>query len=125
MPKEIAMRTLVIYESLFGNTEQIAQAIRGALAEHGAARLMTVDQVAADLLVIGCPTQHHEATPDTLAMLDRLPPAMLEQLPVAVFDTRYHMSRLLSGSAAHTVGKEIGQRGGRLVAPPESFFVTD
>jgi hypothetical protein len=75
--------------------------------------------------VLGSPTQYHEATPDMLAWLNRTHPRILDGLAVAVFDTRYHMSRLFSGSAAQMIGKEVQRRGGTLVAPPESFFVTD
>ena len=124
------MNTLIIYESQFGNTEQIARAIAQALAGRASVCLEpieTADHLAFEgvaLLVLGSPTQHHEATPDMLAWLDRVPPSALDGLAVAVFDTRYHMSRLFAGSAAHVIGKEVQARGGRLIAPPESFFVT-
>jgi hypothetical protein len=66
---------------------------------------------------------HIEATPDLLAWLDRVPPRIQAQLPVAVFDTRYRISNRYSGSAAHAISKEmeIQGRGGLLVAPPKSF----
>src|SRR5262245_23573608 len=124
------MHILVIYETQFGNTEQIAQAIAQALGECGSVRLEPMGKVGyaleqgVDLLVLGSPTQHHEATPDMLAWLDHIPPNALDGMPIAVFDTRYHMSKLFSGSAAHVIGKEVQNRGGRLIAPPESFFVT-
>jgi flavodoxin len=124
------MHTLVIYESQFGNTEQIAQAIAQALGEYGSVRLEPTGKAGhamlqgVDLLVLGSPTQHHEATPEMLAWLDHIPPKTLDRMPIAVFDTRYHMSKLFSGSAAHMIGKEVQKRGGRLIAPPESFFVT-
>jgi flavodoxin len=123
------MHTLVIYESQFGNTELIAQAIAQALGECGSVRLVPMGKAGhamlqgVDLLVLGSPTQHHEATPDMLAWLDHLPPKTLDRMPIAVFDTRYHMSKLFSGSAADVIGKEVQERGGRLIAPPESFFV--
>jgi flavodoxin len=125
------MNALIIYESQFGNTEQIAQAIARTLAERESVRLEPIENAGppalegVDLLVLGSPTQFQEATPDMLAWLDRLPPKALDGLAVAVFDTRYHMPRLLSGSAAWAVGKEIQERSGRLIAPPESFFVAE
>jgi flavodoxin len=125
------MNALVIYESQFGNTEQIARAIAQALGRHGPVRLEPVGKAAhaapegVDLLVLGSPTQFHEATPEMLAWLDQVQPQALDGLAIAVFDTRYHVARLISGSAAHAIGKEVQKRGGRLIAPPESFFVTD
>ena len=125
------MNALIIYESQFGNTEQIARSIAHALAQRGSVRLEPIEKAdpmmfeGADLLVLGSPTQHHEATPDMLACLDHIPPQMLAKLAVAVFDTRYHIARVFAGSAAHVIAKEVQQRGGRLIAPPESFFVTN
>jgi flavodoxin len=124
------MHTLVIYESQFGNTEQIAQAIAQALAECGSVRLEPMGKAGhavlqgVDLLVLGSPTQFLEATPDMLAWLDHIPPKTLDGMPIAVFDTRYDMLKLFSGSAADVISKEVQKRGGRLIAPPESFFVT-
>jgi flavodoxin len=125
------MNALIIYESQFGNTEQIARSVAHALAQRGSVRLEPIERAdplmfeGADLLLLGSPTQHHDATPDMLACLDHIPPQMLAKLAVAVFDTRYHIARVFAGSAAHVIAKEVQQRGGRLIAPPESFFVTN
>jgi flavodoxin len=124
------MNALVIYESQFGNTEQLARAIAQALGEYGPVRLELVGKAGhamlegMDLLVLGSPTQFHEATPEMLAWLDHLPPQILDGMPIALFDTRYHTSKLFTGSAADVIGKEVRKRGGRLIVPPESFFVT-
>jgi flavodoxin I len=129
--REAAMNTLVIYESQFGNTEQIARAIANALARRGPAHLEPILHAehhvleGIDLLVLGSPTQYHDATPDMLAWLDRIPPRALDGVHVAVFDTRYRMPRLLSGSAAHVIEQAIQKQGGKLIAPPESFFVAE
>lgn len=125
------MNALVLYESEFGNTQQIAQAIANVLAGHGPVRLESIYQVGCtvlegvDLLVLGSPTQYQGATPDMLAWLDRIPPRALHRMPVAVFDTRYRLPRLLTGSAARAVSQMVQQQEGRLIVPPESFFVTE
>jgi flavodoxin len=125
------MNTLVIYESEFGNTARIARAIATVLAGQGATRLESIYHVehhvleGVDLLVLGSPTQNHEATPDMLAWLDRVPPGALRKLPVAVFDTRYHLPQLFSGSAAQVIGQAVQHLGGTLIVPPESFFVLE
>ena len=125
------MNALVLYESEFGNTQQIARAITSVLARHGAARLESIYRLGhsvlegVDLLILGSPTQYQEATPDMLAWLDRIPPRALYGMPVGVFDTRYHLPRLLAGSAAESISKTIQQQGGNLIAPPKSFFVTE
>ena len=125
------MNTLLVYESEFGNTEQIARGIATGLAGRGSVRVESIYHVehpaleGLDLLVLGSPTQYHEATPDMLAWLDRIPPQALYGVPVAVFDTRYHLPQLLSGSAAQVIGQAIQKQGRKLIAPPESFFVIE
>ena len=62
------MRSLVIYESMYGNTHVLADAIAEGLRRHGDATVvpvkdLTADLVAsADLLVIGSPTHVHGMT---------------------------------------------------------------
>lgn len=48
-----------------------------------------------------------------------------EGLAVAAFDTRIGKPHWLVGSAARGAAKRLRARGYRLVAPPESFIVTD
>ena len=116
------MRSLVVYESWFGNTQHIAERIALALQEEGQVELRTVDDAVPplddfDLLVVGAPTHVHGLSGK------RSREAALEQggsgeigigvrgfiagLPngahgprVAVFDTRADKPVLLVGSAA-------------------------
>lgn len=44
-------------------------------------------------------------------------------MPAAAFDTRYRMSRFLSGSAAAGIAHRLKREGARLIVPPESFFM--
>src|SRR5579864_9074096 len=84
---------LVLYDSVFGNTAQIAQAIARGLGAYGAVRLVGVAQAhpqqleAIDLLVLGCPTQHHGLSPATSLLLDHVLPREVTGLSLAVFDT--------------------------------------
>lgn len=63
------MNALVVYDSQFGNTERIAQAIASMLSEFGQTRAIRVDPTQAvdfqgvDLLILGCPTQGWRPTP--------------------------------------------------------------
>ena len=54
--------------------------------------------------------------------LDGLPEG--EGRLAAAFDTRFDKPRVLTGSAAKGIAKRIARHGYRLVADPESFFVT-
>jgi hypothetical protein len=139
------MRSLVVYESWFGNTERIARIVADALAAEGEVKILSVDDELPpldefDLLVVGAPTHVHglssrmsrkgaldqQARDGDVGIgvrgwLESLP--LLGRPPVAVFDTRADRPELLVGSAAHGVAHRLKKRGYRLVAEPESFFV--
>ena len=56
------MTAMVVYESMFGNTRQIAEAIGDGLAKYTEVRVEPVSNVvdpAAELVVIGAPTHAH------------------------------------------------------------------
>lgn len=139
------MKSLVVYESWFGNTKELAQVVAGALAEAGEVTILTVDDAlpeldAFDLLVVGAPTHVHglssarsrkgaieqrgqdgEPGIGVRGLIEALP--MLRRPQVAVFDTRAHKPELLVGSAAHGIARRLAKRGYRLATEPESFFV--
>jgi flavodoxin len=124
------MNSLIIYDTFFGDTLHIAEAIADALAAYGSVRLVRADKVGArdldtlDLLLVGGPTQRHGLSPALRDWLGRLPRGALRELPVATFDTRYRMASWLSGSAARDLAKALRRQGAALLVPPASFFVT-
>jgi hypothetical protein len=139
------MRSLIVYESWFGNTHRIAEEIASALDTEGEVACLSVDDplpslAGVDLIVVGGPTHVHglssgrsreaaldqsshdgEAGIGVRGWIDRLPPDGSPR--VAVFDTRAHKPALLVGSAAHGMAHRLRRRGCRLIAEPESFFV--
>lgn len=90
------MNTLIIYDSTFGNTEQVAGAITKTLRKYGAVRIARADEVSslelkeAALLIMGGPTQSHRIS-SAMASLLCFPHEALQGLKVAAFDTRYHI----------------------------------
>lgn len=123
------MKSLVIYDSEFGNTEQIAQVVANRLGEFGQARTLRVeiadpqDLEGIDLLVLGSPTQGWRATQPFKSFVDLFPEGSMDGLPAAVFDTRFKMTEVLTGSAAKRSSKQLRKLGLELLLPPESFFV--
>ena len=123
------MPVLIIYDSWFGNTAQVAQAIAKGIEPFTDVRVLSAVETAAEsteqsgLLIVGGPTQRHRLSPALAAYLNALPRGSLSNVPAASFDTRYRMSRLLSGSAARAAAGRLRRAGCRLVAPPESFFI--
>jgi flavodoxin I len=127
--KKCLMNILVVYDSTYGNTEEVAQAIANTLAGSGSARLLRVNKVQpsdlqdVDLLVLGCPTHRQRPTAAIQAFLESIPTTSLSGVSAAAFDTRYHKPRLLTGSAARRVAKYLRKAGASMEVPPQSFFV--
>jgi flavodoxin len=123
------MRTIVAYESRYGNTAEVAESISESLQTTGPVQLVALsgDTVleleGVDLLVVGGPTEGHGASPTLKAALERLPDGALSGVQVAAFDTRLHWPLLLSGSAAKAVATIFERKGGVMAVPPESFFI--
>lgn len=123
------MKSIVIHATRTGNTGLVANAIAAALATHGEATIMAADDVdgqlpAADLVVIGSPTEGHGAHPALDALLGRLGPAGFRDRAFAAFDTRVAWPQWLSGSAASTIRRRAVKAGGRLIGPELSCIVT-
>jgi hypothetical protein len=142
------MRALVVYESMFGNTREIAVAIADGmrtrlavdLVEVGAAPAVLPDDVA--LLVVGGPTHAHgmskpESRVDSAKRAgDRLVSRGIgvrewlaslhggsSRVAAAAFDTRIKGPGILWGSAARGADKSLRGLRFRVVAGPESFLV--
>ena len=100
------MNALVIYDSLHGNTKEIADTIVGVFKEFGDVKIemanvvTTSDFTGIDFLAVGGPTHGHGLSADMKDLLDRLPADKLVDLPTVTFDTRLNLFSWLSGSAA-------------------------
>jgi flavodoxin len=122
------MNTVVVYDSQYGNTERIAQAIANTLREFGQAQAIRIDPAhpvsfhGVDLLILGSPTQGMRPTPAMQALLETVSPASLSGLAVACFDTRFR-GFLWKNSAAPRMVKQLRMLGVEPIVPPESFFV--
>jgi len=124
------MKVLVIYDSTYGNTEHIAQAVARGLSEHESVTLLPVANVGdiawddIDLLIVGGPTHGHGMSEPLKAWLGSLPPNALHGVVAVTFDTRFHIPKFLSGSAAESVEHRLKKLGAEVLLPPESFYVT-
>jgi len=128
------MKTLVVYDTQYGNTEEIAHAIVNALRPFGEARAVhvqhahTVSLQEVDLLILGCPTHGFRPTPamqsffGSISTFGALPTHRTVQLAVACFDTRFR-GFLWKNSAATHLDKQFRTIGIEPLVPAESFFV--
>lgn len=119
------MSSLVVYDSKYGNTKELARAIARQLDARAVPATEPFDLEGVELLVVGGPTQVHTVSKRLSQRLEELPPGSLEGVGVAAFDTRFRRNPILTGTAARGIAKKLVRRGGRLVAEPESFFVAD
>jgi flavodoxin len=123
------MKALVIYDSLYGNTEKIAQAIGGALGAEAkvvkAGQTNAAEIASYDLLIVGAPTQGGRPMPAVKSFLDNIPADALKNKKAAAFDTRVKSKWVkIFGWAATRIADVLKGKGVNLVAPPEGFFVT-
>ena len=124
------MKALVVYDSVYGNTEKIARAIAGALTPSAEVKVLRAgeasptDLKSLDLLIVGSPTQGGRPTKAIQDFLNKLPEPAVKGINVAAFDTR--LSTRWVGIFGYAVGKiadNLKGKGGILVASPEGFFV--
>lgn len=139
------MRALVVYESLWGNTEKVARVVADVLAGKGAVDVVDSDAAPAsvdgyDLVVVGGPTHSFSMTRaatraeafkshsaphvpargirEWLDELDRL----TSVIPAVAFDTRVDKPRL-PGSAAKSARHELRSLGFQTSLKQETFRV--
>jgi flavodoxin I len=127
--KESQMKALVVYDSQYGNTEQIARAIaRGIGGEKEVVAIKaseaSADTAGLDLLVVGSPTQGGRPTPPVQQFLAKLPSGGLKGVKVAAFDTRAKSwFTKLFGYAAARIAAILKSKGGTVAGPEQAFYV--
>ena len=123
------MRTLIVYDSVHGNTEIIARAIGDAVAGDVSVRrvdgVSTAEVKVIDLLIVGSPTHGGWFTEAIKGWLDQLPATTLQGIRGAAFDTRTPPTMLsrIFGFAAPRIATRLEKRGMTLLVPPEGFLV--
>jgi hypothetical protein len=147
------MKALVVYESMYGNTHEVAEHIAVGLRTAGVAvDVVQVNECLeeavrdSDLVVVGGPTHVHTmagprsrkaAVEKATATHQPLEPSAVEDglrewfdampavlgIAAAAFDTRQDAPRAITGQASRRIRSKLVDRGFRMVAPPESFLV--
>ncbi len=147
------MRAVVVYESMYGNTHSIANAIGDGLRESAEVLVVPVDEAdaalasGADLLVVGGPTHVHgmsrARTRQAAVDAAKVPHSELTtdaatqgsgvrnwlgsigklDMRAAAFDTRLDASVRLTGRASKKIARKLRQHGCSLIEDPESFLV--
>ena len=133
------MKVLTIYDSYFGNTEKIAQAIGNALNAQWDVEVLRVGEVkpgqvtGLGLLIVGSPTRAFKPSTPITRVLKMISKDGLAGVKVAAFDTRFSASDVESGVlrglmntfgyAAKPIADRLTRVDGQLMIPPEGFIV--
>jgi len=148
------MRVVVVYESMYGNTHAIAEAIRHGIGPAHSVAVVPVEDAdedlveGADLVVVGGPTHAHGMSRETTrraaadaadkkdstvtldpsaegaGLRDWFTALGRVNAEGAAFDTRLDAPAVLTGRASKRIGRQLRKHGFDLVADPESFLVT-
>ena len=134
------MKALVVYDSFFGNTEKIAEAIGRALGSPPDVQVVRVSACIPgqlkdlDWLIVGSPTRGFQPSPLIKNFLAMIPADGLHGVKVTAFDTRSPLERMpgflrfiqkRAGWADKHIVAALTKKGGDLAAPSEGFFVQD
>lgn len=141
------MKIIIIYDSVYGNTEKIASAVAQALAGPSVALreggqdeviLKKVSEAKTDdledigLLIVGSPTHGGRPTPAVQEFLKKIPNGTLKNAKVAAFDTRispdgknFFMRLIIKifNFAAPKINRDLKIKGVSLAIEPEGFIV--
>jgi flavodoxin len=136
------VKALVVYDSAFGNTEKIAQAVGNSLGSQKDVEIVRVSDVKPEqltgltLLIVGSPTQRFRPTGAITALLKGIPKNGLRGVKVTAFDTRFTVNKIekirilaffvrIFGYAAKPITDRLEKKGGKRILPPEGFYVVD
>lgn len=130
------MPILIVYDSIFGNTGQIARAMADELSKTHQTRLASVqdardiDLSGFDLFIVGSPTRGFRPTPEIQEFASR--PDLSGR--AATFDTRIDLETIepaplrwvvqAGGYAAERLARELTEQGCVLVGDTAGFVVT-
>ncbi len=119
------MKTLVVYESNFGNTKLIADEIARELSPN--ARSVSVRDIGKsdleqiELIIVGSPIHAWRPTQNILWFIYRLNDIGRKGVKAAAFDTR--IKTFFSGNAAKKIANALSERGFKIIDKPTGFFV--
>lgn len=119
------MKVLVIYDSFYGNTKKVAEAVGSSFKP--AAKVISVEEIQmdmvknADFLVVGSPIFGWQPSERTSQFLNNLENNCLVGKKAASFDTRLKL--FLHGEAAIKIANTLKKAGAEIIGKPGAFFV--
>jgi flavorubredoxin len=122
-------KAIVVYDSVYGNTEKVAHAIAQGLENSGVVKAEAVRAEKADMaeisdydiIVVGAPTHAWKPSQKVRDFLDRIDPSAIHGKKGFAFDTKYK-SRF-AGSAAKKIRSTLSKLGIEIVIDSVSAIV--
>lgn len=134
------MRAVVVFESIYGNTQAIAEAVANGLRQRFGVCVAEVGRaprslVGVDLLVVGGPIRSHLEVGDPAGLPaagagESLRDYLLSLVPesgitAAAFSTARRTSWFPTGASTSPMVRRLEARGYDLLVKPEHFYVVD
>jgi len=121
------MKKLVIYDSFFGNTKLLAEAIGKELGDDTkvlhVSDFKNEDLKGVGLLIVGSPILGWKPSENTSVFLMSFGKDQLEGIKVATFDTR--MKIIIHGDATKKMSETLAKLGAEIIVAPNWFIVID
>jgi flavodoxin len=131
------MNALVVYDSVYGNTEKITRKIGESIGEDAkVVRVTEIDSsdlVDLDYLVVGSPTRGFLPTKKITSFLNTFTLEHIQGVTVAAFDTRMSIGDVnnailtfmvkIFGYADKPIENKLVRKGGKKVVASEGFIV--
>jgi flavodoxin len=119
------MKTLIIYDSNYGNTKTIAEAIGKGISKE--TTVVSVEEYYkgllenVELIVVGSPINAWRPTEKILQFLGSLTEGELDGIKATAFDTRVDI--FFHGDACKKIAKGLSKVGASVVEEPKYFYV--
>lgn len=119
------MKTLIIYDSNFGNTKKIAETIALELKTkaHYVLDAEKIKPEEYEVIIVGSPINGWQPTQRIKDYLNSLKENSLQNLKATSFDTRVNV--FFHGDAAKKIAKQLKNAGAEIYTEPEVFYVED
>jgi flavodoxin len=120
------MKAYVVYDSAYGNTKAVADAVVEGLKPLHATAVSVTDfnpatMSGGDLLVLGSPINGWRPTTKITELLAQLGHGKLQGINAAAFDTRIRF--FIHGDAARKMTKLLKEGGATIISDPAPFYV--
>ena len=135
----LTMKVVIVYDSVYGNTAKVAEAMIAAIGGNEESRILRVQEASAgdleniDLLLVGSPTQAGTFIEPVKKFLAGIPAGALKNVRAAAFDTSFDINTQKAflrfimktfGYAAPKIAKELSRKGAAVLAT-ETFIVLE